>query len=84
MEEPVGGQTAVAAHRYGPLAGPPQGRRVGAAQVDDELVIEVFFDNPANVVFSENLRIHKLSRPRGRLRPLRSSIHLLIKESLNR
>src|SRR5208282_6470981 len=70
MVEAVGRKATVAPDGHGLLARAIQDRRVGAPQVDYEVIIEVGFDDAADVVLAKDLGIHlaRSTPPRAPLR----------------
>src|SRR5208282_4210395 len=70
MVEAVGRKATVAPDGHGLLARAIQDRRVGAPQVDYEVIIKVGFDDAADVVLAKDLGIH-LARSTPARAPLR-------------
>src|SRR4029077_19055332 len=68
-KQAVRGQPAVAAERDRGLAGALEHRRVRASQVGDEIVVEVAFDDAADIVLAKDLRIHRCCLPPRRAPP---------------
>src|ERR1019366_6834290 len=58
VAQPRRGEPAVASERNFMLACAMQHRRVAMAEVDNEIVGEILFDNSPDVVLAKNLAIH--------------------------
>ena len=54
----VGGQPAVAAQRDRFFAGLMEQGRIGAAQIDHEIVVEIVLDHAADIVLTKYLWVH--------------------------